>query len=195
VRHFLHDRKNRVAQLYLFAGSANFSFGRIVLPIAAIMFLGSETHVGLFNTIFAVISAITLIVLSRHRHSGNRLRFLFITAMATAGVTFLLALRFDLVMFIFFSLCGVVLKPLLRVSSHVIDLETMETLGIAGRDFFPTMILRDAAFGVWRVVSLFILAGLITLVGEGENAVRLGLVLLAFSSLLLYTGASLLYRK
>ena len=195
VRHFLHDRKNRTAQLYLFAGSANFAFGRIVLPVAAIMFLGSETHVGLFNTVFAVISAIALIALSHYRHSGNRLRFLFVTAMATAGITLLFAARFDLIIFILFSLCSVVLKPLLRVSSHVIDLETMETLGIKGRDFFPTMILRDAAFGVWRVLALLLLLGLTSLVGEGENAVRLGLLFLAIATVLLYTGATLLYQK
>lgn len=195
VHHFFHDRKNRQAQLYLFAGSANFSFGRIVLPIAAIMFLGSETHVGLFNTVFAIISAIALLVLSHYRHSGNRLRFLFITAMATSAATLIFAARFDLMIFVLFSLAAVVLKPLLRVSSHVIDLETMETLGIKGRDFFPTMILRDAAFGVWRVLALLLLAVLITFVGEGESAVRLGLVLLAVATALLYPGAALLYRK
>ncbi len=195
VHHFFHDRKNLRGQLYLFSASAQFAFSRIVLPIAAILFLGSETQVGLFHTAFAVISAVALLALSRHRHSGNRLRFLFVTAMATALITLMLAVRFEFIVFILFTLFSVVLKPLLRVSSHVIDLETMETLGIKGRDFFPTMILRDAAFGVWRVLSLLILALLVSLVGEGENAVRLGLVLSALATALLYPGALLLYKK
>jgi len=57
------------------------------------------------------------------------------------------------------------------------------------------MILRDAAFGVWRVLALLLLLGLTSLVGEGENAVRLGLLFLAIATVLLYTGATLLYQK
>lgn len=195
LKHFLFDRKNRHAQLYLLGGSATFAFSRVVLPIAAIMFLGTETHVGIFNTIFAVISAVTLIALSKRRHSGNRLNFLFVTSVLSAAIMFFFTFRFDLVAFIIFSLAMVVLKPLQRVSAHVIDLETMETLGLPGRDFFPTMIFRDVALGVWRVVCLATFAGLIFLVGEGAAAVRFGFVLLAGATMLTYLGAALLYRK
>jgi len=195
LKHFLHDRRNRHAQLYLFSGSATHALSKVSLPIAAIIFLGSEVHVGIFNTIFAVISVVALVVLSKQRHSGNRLNFLFVTSILFASITFFLAVRFDLLAFIIFSLLSVIVKPLQRVSEHVIDLETMETLGLKGRDFFATMILRDVALGFWRVLVLAFFALTIFLVGEGAAAVRFGFVLYAVATLLTYFGAALLYRK
>lgn len=195
VNHFFKDRKNRFAQVYLFAGSANFAFARMVLPVVAIIFLVSETTVGVWNAGFALISIITLVWLSKHRHVGNRLRFLFLTSLASVIVTLFFVIRLDIVAFIIFSLFSVVIKPLQRVSAHVIDLETMETLGREGRDFFPTMILRDAVFGVWRVCSLFLLWLLLTVFTTPLAGVRIGLVGLAVSTALMYFGATLLYKK
>ena len=195
VRHFFYDRRNRHAQVYLFAGSANFAFMRLVLPIVAIMFQGNVTNVGLYNAIFAVISAVTLIWLAKHRHSGTRLRFLYLTSLASIAVTVLLALRFELVMFIIFSVLSVVIKPLQRVSAHVIDLESMETLGREGSDFFPTMILRDTVFGLWRVGALIGLWLLLSFAPSPEAGIRFALIALAFSTALTYFGATLLYKK
>lgn len=195
TKHFLTDKKNRMAQVYLFAGSANFAFARVVLPIASIIFLGTEKNVGVFNAIFAVISACVLIVLSHHRHTKNRLRFLFYTSLASVIVTLLFAIRLDLVAFIIFTFLFVIIKPLQRVSAHVIDLETMETLSREGRDFFPTMIFRDAVFGVWRVIALLVLAFLLVSVTDIHLAIRIGLFALAGSTALMYYGAHLLYRK
>ena len=195
LRHFLHDRKNRHAQVYLFAGSATFAFSRVVLPIAAIVFLGSETNVGIFTTIFAVVSAVVLMFLARRRHSGNRLDFLLVTSALSAAFMLYFAFQFNFAAFILFSLGMVILKPLQRVSAHVIDLETMETLGRKGRDFFATMIFRDVALGVWRIISLAVFAIVIVFVGEGAPALRLGLILLSGATALTYFGAALLYRK
>ncbi len=195
VRHFFYDRKNRHAQVYLFAGSANFAFSQMVLPIVAITFLGSETKVGVFNALFAVISAFALMWFSGHRHSGNRLRFLLLTSLASMAITLLLAAYFELTTFLIFSLLAVVVKPLQRVSAHVIDLETMERLGRKESDFFPTMILRDAVFGVWRVLALALLFVILSYVSTPEVGVRIGLVALAFSTGVAYFGATLLYKK
>jgi hypothetical protein len=195
VHHFFHDRRNRHAQLYLFAGSLNFTLIKVALPIAAILFLGSAKDVGVFNSLFAVVSAVTLMFLSRYRHGGRRMQFLFWTSAASAAMALFVAVRFDLIAFVIFSLCAVILKPLMRVSAHVIDLETMETLGKEGRDFFPTMVLRDAAFGVWRVLALLAFAMLVLVVGGGAAAVQVSFVVIALSYVLLWLGARLIYRK
>ncbi len=195
LKHFFHDRRNRHAQIYLFAGSANFAFSRVALPLAAIIFLGSAKHVGLYSTVFAALSVGALLALSKYRHGGSRMKFLFWTTLASALIASFMALRFDLTAFIIFSLLSVVVSPLSRVSAHVIDLETMETLGKEGRDFFPTMILRDMAFGVWRVAALGAFALLVYVVGEGEIAVRMSFAVIAISSVLLFVGARLIYRR
>jgi YQGE family putative transporter len=195
VRHFFRNRKNQHAQVYLFAGSANFALSRITIPIVAILFLGSETNVGLFNALFAIISAVALMYLTKHRHTGNRLHFLFYTSLVSAAIALLLAFNFTLVTFMLFSLLSVIVRPLQRVSAHVIDLETMETLGREGRDFFPTMIMRDAVFGVWRVLALIALWIFLTVATSAESGARIALIALAASTMLTYVGATLLYKK
>lgn len=195
VKHFFRDKKNQLAHIYFFGGSANYAFSRVALPLAAIIFLGTEKNVGVFSTIFAAIAAFALLFLARRRHVGNRLKFLFVTSAFSAAILIMLAFRFDLLAFVAFSLLNILVKPLQRSAAHVIDLETMETSGREGRDFYATMVFRDAALGFWRIVSLGCFALLITFVGEGPSAVRLCLVLLALSSVLVYVGAVLLYRK
>ena len=194
MKHFVYDKKNLRAQVYLFGNSLEYTTAMVVLPIAAISFLGSAKHVGIFNALFAVISAVALLSLAKVRHSGNRLQFLRLTTIAAAAIALFMALYYGFVAFLVFSLLALVINPLKRVSEHVIDLETMETLGREGSDFFPTMVFRDAAFGVWRLIALTCFAFFIFTFGEGEVAVRFGFVLLALSALVIYLGATLLYR-
>lgn len=195
VIHFLTNKKNIRAQLYLFATSADYAVASVIIPVSTIIFLGTEKHVGMFATIFAVISAAALIGFSRVRHSGNRLRFLFVTVSISALATFLIAARFELAIFIAYSLVSVLVRPLRRVSEHVIDLETMEMLGREESDFFPTMIFRDAAFAVWRLLTLSLFALLVLAIGEGVTALRIGFAVIGMSLLLIYIGARLFYRS
>ena len=194
VVHFFRDRRNQLSHVYFLSGSANYAFSKLAVPIAAIMFLGTEKNVGLYSVFFAVLSMFALLALSKRRHSGNRLRFLYVTCMLSALVMAMVALWFNIYLFIFYSLVFVVLKPLQRVSAHVIDLETMETLGRKEKDFFSTMVLRDVALGFWRLLSLALFAILILVIGEGETAVRASFALLALSFALTYFGGLLLYR-
>ncbi len=194
VRHFFRDKKNRVSQLYFFGPSANYASAKIAVPIAVILLLGTETRVGVFNAVFAVVSMVVILFFSGMRHGGNRLSFLFWTSSAGALMSTLPALIFTLPVYILYSLGMVVLKPLQRVSAHVIDLETMETLGRKERDFYPTMILRDVALGTWRITSIGVLVLFIGIVGEGEVAVRASFIFLALSFALQYIGARAMYR-
>ena len=195
LRHFLSDRRNRHAQVYLFASSAHFGLISVALPIATFIMLGDAKEVGVYSTIFAVLSVFALLILSRYRHAGSRMQFLFWTSIASAFTTLVMVVRFDFAGFIVFSLLSVILNPLSRVSAHVIDLDTMETLAPKGKDFFPTMIFRDVAFGIWRVLALIAFLWLTRMVGEGETAVRVSFVAIAISSALLWVGARLIYQK
>lgn len=195
VRHFFFDRRNRASQLYFFGGSASFALTRVAIPLAAIILLGTETRVGVANAIFAAISAGVILFIAKIRHAGNRMRFLFVTSMMAAVVTAVPALWFTLPAYLVYSLGMVVLRPLQRTSAHVIDLETMETLGRKERDFFPTMVLRDVALGFWRIVSLAILALVMAVVGEGEGAIRACFAVLALSYVVQYMGARRMVRE
>ena len=195
VKHFIYDKKNLRAHIYLFGNSLEYTTAVVILPIAAISFLGSAKHVGIFNAIFAVISTVALLGLAKLRHRGNRLRFLRLTTFAAAAIALFMATYYSFAAFLVFSLLALIVNPLKRVSEHVIDLETMETLGREGSDFFPTMIFRDAAYGLWRLIALSCFALFIFAFGEGEAAIRVGFVALAISAVTIYLGATLLYRK
>ncbi len=195
TKHFLHDKNNIRAQVYLFGNSLEYTTAVVILPIVAVSFLGSAKHVGIFNALFAVISACVLLLFAKVRHQGNRLKFLKLTTFAAAAIALFMAGFYGFTAFLIFSLLSLIVNPLKRVSEHVIDLETMETLGREGSDFFPTMIFRDAAYGVWRLIALSCFALFITVFGEGEEAIRVGFVALALAALTIYFGATLIYPK
>ncbi|HEY9585681.1 MAG TPA: MFS transporter [Candidatus Paceibacterota bacterium] len=195
VVHFLTEKKNVVAQVYFLSSSGNFAFTRVAIPIAALIFFGDEKHVGLWNTLFAIISIVAVLFLARVRHSGNRVRFLTITSLAGASIALFVAARYDLFAFLVFSLLSIVIKPLERISAHVIDLATMETLGRKGCDFFATMVLRDVALGFWRIVLLLSFAWFVGVAGEGETAVRVGFLCIALSTVLQCVGGRMVYHS
>jgi len=193
VIHFLQDRKNRFSHLYFFVRSANYGFSKVAFPLAAVIFLGTEMSVGLFNSFFAVLSVFSLVYLSRFRHTENRLVFLFVITTLQIIIALILAGTFSFWMFILFSLASIILSPLARVSQHVIDLETMETLGRRDTDFYATMVLRDFALWVWRIVSLGVLLIILLIIPDTVTAVRVIFVGIALSCLATYAGARLMF--
>jgi MFS family permease len=194
-QHFLHDKRNRLSQIYFLGGTGNFVFAKLGIPIASIIFFGSEKNVGLWNTLFAVLAMFALLQLSRHRHSGNRLKILSILAACMAALAVMVGVWFSLGAFLIYSLAMIVLAPMMRVSEHVIDLQTMETMGRQPGDFFPTMVFRDLALGMWRVLCLLLFASLVHHFGSGDLALKINFFALAISVLLMVLGAWLLYRK
>ena len=188
--HALTDHKNQLAQVYMFSGSASYAFSKTAVPIAALVFFGSEKNVGMWNVSFSLFSVVALLVLARFREPENRLRFLLVTSVLFACIYALVAAWYVFAAYLIFSFVSIILKPLQRVSAHVIDLGTMETLGREGSDFFATMVFRDIALGVWRIVSLLLFIVLIHVFGEGEVAVRIGFLFLAGAMLLQYIGAN-----
>ncbi len=195
LHHFFTERRNRFSQLYLLGDSLTLTWESALIPVASLLLLHDVKHVGVFNSIFAVLSALALVFVARFRNTGNRMLFLSITTLSMALLAGLPVLSFTLVVFIVYTLGMMILKPLYRVSAHVIDLETMETLAHKESDFYPTMILRDASLWVWRVVGSLIILFVIGVVGAEEAAVRSGFGLLIISPVITLFGAMLMYRS
>jgi hypothetical protein len=84
--------------------------------------------------------------------------------------------------------------PIMRVSIHVTDLETMESIGRPGADFYATMLMRDASLWIWRTIGgiLFLLA--FGLASSEKGFLTLGLYLFAGSIFLLFLGAVVLIK-
>ncbi|NND64812.1 MAG: hypothetical protein HKM24_02500 [Gammaproteobacteria bacterium] len=194
VRHFLFDRHNVYAQLYYFANSTIYAAGSFVIPVAATVFLVNEKYIGIFNTVFAVISVFVLIYLSHHRQGSNRLFYLTVLASAGAAIYFLMAWQFTLWMFVIFSLARILIRPSLQVTNHVIVLKTMETLAKTGSDFYPTMVLRDLALGVWRILTLAALYALVVYTGDSIDSIRAVFATSATGHLLSIVGGALILK-
>ncbi len=194
VRHFFTDRRNQFLQVYMAGDSLSFACEASLIPVASLLLLKDAKNVGIYNSIFAVISALMLVFLTRFRNEGNRLSFLALTTLLLSFFAILPAVSFTLIVFVIFTLGSVIVKPLYRVSSHVIDLETMETLAHADSDFYPTMILRDLSLWVWRMVGCSLLL-IVTMYVHGDiETIRLGFLLMVAAPMLTLLGAFLLYR-
>ncbi len=194
VRHFFTDRRNQFLQIYMAGDSLSFAWEASLIPVASLLLLQDAKNVGIFNSIFAVISALMLVFLTRYRNEGNRLSFLALTTLLLSFFAILPAASFTLIVFVIFTFGSVVVKPLYRVSSHVIDLETMETLAHADSDFYPTMILRDLSLWLWRIAGCILLF-VVSWYAKGDIAtIRLGFLLMVAAPVLTLFGAFLMYR-
>ena len=193
VRHYFIDRRNQVAQLYTLGTGVQQMLSVTVPPLVILLILGSPLRVGLYNTFFAVFSAICIVIIAQYRTPENRLKIYGLTTLCLVVVTVWFGFAFSFAALIIYTLVDGIISPIMNVSSHVIDLNSME-IGRADSDFYATMILRDFFLWVWRVAGggLFLL--IVSLLGAQKAVLSSGLYVLAFGLLLTFAGASLLYR-
>ena len=189
IVHFLRDRRNKISQVYMFGSAATHIFQQIMLPLVSIVILGTALNVGGFNTLFALLSAVALLVVGQYRHANNRLLILGITSGLIAVLYIYLGISLTFVSLIIYTVGASILQPLMRVSQHVIDLQTIDDAGHSQSDFYPTMILRDFSLWVWRMLAGIVLLGGTILVGTESKALSLGLYLTAGSFVVMYVGA------
>lgn len=191
LQHFLFERRNQAAQIYLMGGAATYILRETLIPLASITVLGSVVAVGGFNTVFAIAGALALLAVGARRRPENRLLILGLSSIVLGALTVMLGLSLTLMALIIYTSGASIVQPILRVSEHVIDLKTMDGMSHHASDFYPTMILRDVALWFWRT-----LAGLILLAfasnGTGQDIISLGLYLIAGAIFVSYAGARLL---
>ncbi len=192
VVHFLTDRRNQAAQIYLMGGAAAHILQQILIPLAAITVLGSALNVGGFNTVFAIAGALALLAVGARRRPDNRLLILGMSSIVLVSLNVMLGLSLTIVPLIVYTIGSSVMQPVMRVSQHVIDLRTMDGMAHVESDFYPAMILRDVALWVWRMAAALILLALAGDAGTGQEAISLGMYLIAGAIAVTYAGARLL---
>lgn len=190
--HFFTDHRNQVAQVYLMGGAAMNLFQQAILPLVAITVLGTALNVGGFNTVFAVVGVLVLLVVGAYRHPKNRLLILGITSAALALLNVMLGLSITLIVYIAYMIGTSVAQPLMRVSQHVIDLQIMDGAGHRESDFYPTMIFRDISLWVWRMLAGLVLLVAVSVAGTDREAISIGVYFIAGAFVVIYIGARLL---
>ena len=188
VKHYFTDRANQAAQLYTFGTGLEQTLGTTVPPLVILLILGTALRVGIYDTFFAIFSALCVIVVARYRTESNRLLIYGVTSLGILLATIWFGFAFSFVALIIYTVVEGILSPINGVSSHVVDLKTME-IGRKETDFYATMILRDLFLWIWRVVAGVIFLIIISYLGSGKVSLSAGMYLLALGILVTYLGA------
>ncbi len=192
--HFLADRRNQAAQIYLMGGAASHILTQTLIPLASIVVLGTALSVGGFNTVFAIAGALALLAVGSRRRPENRLFILGVSSIALMALSSLLGSSLTLAALIVYTIGGSIMQPMYRVSTHVIDLKTMDGMAHSASDFYPAMILRDVALWGWRTAAALILLPFASGAATGREAISFGMYMIAGSIAVTYAGARVLLR-
>jgi len=190
VRHYFTDHRNQAAQIYTLGTGFQQTLGITILPLAILAILGTVLRVGVYNTIFALFSAICILAIARYRTPGNRLFIYGVTTLGIVLATLWLGYAFSLIALIIYTIVEGILSPIMNVSSHVIDLSAME-IGRSDSDFYATMLLRDFFLWIWRCLGGVVFLAIISIAGTGTSALSIGLYLVGAGFAITYAGAYL----
>jgi YQGE family putative transporter len=193
-KYFLTERKNRATQPYLAGTALQETFTTIILPLVVLFVLGGAIQVGIYATGFAFFSAVCVLVLSQYRTMDNRLQILGLSTLPLALASALFASHISFITLMAYGCAGAVLWPVVRVSIHVTDLHTMESIGRSGKDFYATMIFRDASMWLWRMVGGGLLLGAAVVFLQQKEVLMTGLFFYAISLIIVFLGARLLLK-
>lgn len=194
IRYYFTDRKNQLVQLYTLGTGFQQILGTVVPPLIIINILGTPLHMGIYKSLFAVFSALCVLVIAQYRTPKNRLLIYGVTTLGLALSILWLGYALTFVALVLYTVINGILSPLMTISSHVIDLSAME-IGRSESDFYATMLLRDFFLWVWRCVSGILLLVLIQSTSSEHAALSLGMYLLSFWLMVTYTGAALFLKK
>jgi MFS transporter, YQGE family, putative transporter len=195
VTHFVLEKRNVLAQMYLAGSGSSHILSQTLIPLTIFYIVATELRVGLYATAAGVLSVIVSLILSRYRHEGNRILLFGLSAVAMALLLLFLGYTMTLEALIVFTLLGVIIQPIMNISDHVISLKTIENIGRTKKDFYATMILRDFSFWVWRMIAGVVVIFIANLFDSSDERLSAGLFVLAFVTILSFLGAKLLVTK
>ena len=135
--HFIADRRNQAAQIYLMGGAAAHILQLTLIPLAAITVLGSALNVGGFNTVFAIVGALALLAVGSRRRPENRLFILGISSIVLVALNLMLGFSLTVFTLVVHTIGTSITQPIMRVSQHVIDLKTMDGMSHGATTFTP----------------------------------------------------------
>jgi YQGE family putative transporter len=195
ITHFLFEKKSKAVQFYLGGDGTQHILHMVLLPLILFTILGTELRVGTYAIMAGVASIICTLILGHFRHRDNRVSLFGFAVVGICVFTTLLGIYPTLTILIIYTIGMAFLEPIKNVSSHVINLETMESIGREGKDFYATMILRDFSLWVWRMIAGGVLLVISLYVTSVSGMLSIGLYVLTGLTLLSFIGARILVKK
>jgi MFS transporter, YQGE family, putative transporter len=194
VSHFFTDKRNQYAQVYTAGTGFQQTLGITVPPLVILFILSTPLRVGIYDTYFAIFSAVCLLVVAQYRTHENRLIIYGFTTLGLVCASVLFGYLFSFAALIIYTILQGVLSPINNVSSHVVDLGSME-IGRKESDFYATMLLRDASLWFWRMLGGIVFLAAIQLFQTQKEFLSFGMYLVAAGLALTYIGAYFLVKK
>lgn len=142
---------------YFFFSSQTWNMPRILISLVSLYILKTELNIWIFQWIVWFLSVIFVLFLSHRRHSDNRAKLMFISALFICLNFIVLGFNLTLVNLIIFTLIDLIVAPTYRVSEHVYDLKYMSEINPNNNSFFATMISREIFMWLWRAFFLLTL--------------------------------------
>jgi hypothetical protein len=168
--------------------------GPLIIPLAALTILGNEMRVGIFNAAIAILSSVLILILGKYRDKGNRFIFLCVATILGSVFLYLLGYYMSSTILVIYAIASLFLDPIKDVSNHVISLQTMESIGRRGKDFYATMILRDFSLWVWRMVIGVLLLYTSTLIADPSLMIKIGIFAIIAVEYITVLGAYILLK-
>ena len=187
--HFVADRRNQAAEIYLLGGAASHILSPTLIPLAAITVLGSALNVGGFNTVFAIAGALALLAVGSRRRPENRLLILGLSSIVLIALNLMLGYSLTIVTLVVYTIGISVMQPIHAFRSTSSISKPWTAWPTARAIFYPAMILRDVALWVWRMAAAGLLLVFAGGVGTGREAISLGMYLIAGAIVVTYAGA------
>jgi MFS family permease len=194
LRHFFIEKRNAIAQLYMAGNGMGHFLGPLIIPLAALTILGNEMRVGIFNAAIAILSSVLILILGKYRDKGNRFIFLCVATILGSVFLYLLGYYMSSTILVIYAIASLFLDPIKDVSNHVISLQTMESIGRRGKDFYATMILRDFSLWVWRMVIGVLLLYTSTLIADPSLMIKIGIFAIIAVEYITVLGAYILLK-
>lgn len=179
VSNFFNVKKYKFWLLYIIGVSLYQWIGFITGATISIYLLKTEINVWLFEGIISILSTIILVFLAHKRTQNNRVQIMGYLSLLLAVNYVIFVGNFNIYGFFVYTLIGIVVWPLFRVSEHVYDLQIMDSIKLEGSDFFPAMILREVLLWIGRVIVMGIVL-YISLASDLDlkNVLRIGISLI-----------------
>ncbi len=195
VAYYFKNPYNRKAQWYFFWYAFEQTLAIIVIPLAIFFIVGSALNVGLFNIALSIFSAVCLMFVAQVRTPHNRLLIVGIVTAIMVPTILFFGLTFTFTTLVMVSVVMAILSPLRDVTLHVINLQTMGTAGRLGRDFYATMILRDATLWIGRLIAGVIFLTIALYMPNEQQTISWGIYLFGGAYFLTYLGAAQLLKN
>lgn len=187
-KRLLFDPKLKKVRRYILSGGLPWGFRSTLVPALSLLSLKTVINIGVLQSVVGGVSILALIILSHHRHQGNRVRILFYSVLAMmAAFGLLFFWEGSPWIFILFSLSLTLISPIYRVSEHVLDLKAMEKL-TGEHSFYPGLIYRDALIWVGRSLAIGFMCILLLFTSETQ-ALQAGLGAIILSYFWMYWNA------